>query len=67
MNTYYIVRHGHEHPTVTGATGRYVSESAAERQAWSLLGMGDDEFTIGYTQVIKVTDGQEELVNEFEY
>lgn len=70
MNTYYIVRHGQEYPEVTGAVGRFASESDAERTAWAILGTGDEDFyMICYTQVVKVTgDGlHEEVMNEFEF
>lgn len=67
MSTYYIVRHGQEYPEVTGALGRYASESDAERTAWAILGTGDDDYLIGYAQVVKVTASGAEIINEFEH
>lgn len=67
MSTHFIVRYGRAYPNVQGACGLYASESDAERTAFTILGYEmNEEDSINYTQVIKVTDGREELVNEFE-
>ena len=64
----YIVRFGHEYPNVTSASGSYDSQAEAEKRAWEVLGFYtiDDE-VISFSQIIKIIDGLEEVVAEFEY
>lgn len=64
----YVVRFGTEYPNVTSASGPYDTEVQAEVLALRVLGMEsvDDEI-VSFSQVVKVLDGLEEVVNEFEY
>jgi hypothetical protein len=69
MSYRYIVRYGHESGVVTGAVaGGYKTESHAELAAWNILGIGDEDSPIAYSQVVRVNaDGSEELLGEFEF
>ena len=68
MTTRYVVRYGTEYPNVTSASGGYRSETRAEIIACQVLGMETvDEEIISFSQIVRITDDGEQIVNEFEH
>jgi hypothetical protein len=64
--TRYVVRFGADSESISSARS-FKHETDAEAFAFNVGGMELVDALVGYSQVVRITDSGEELLNEFEY